>query len=256
MLKEHNFQVWLEELEDQCARKNSTDEKVKLAFLRQRLYQDQKNRLRAAMAAETIASDKNKKSYSGAKLETEPFKWAIGFIVAEIVRKGKTQMDLEVEAERVKMELAKLKISDFGFNLLKFHNMFHAKVEQISSMGVVMNQEILSMFYQDGVLPHRDLKYLTQDIERRQKKTYFELYEDYKQALERCNLRNNKKKNANGSRNGRDGNAYVTKFNGECHVCGKSGHKAKDCKACAHCKKVGHKEEKCWEKHPELRPTH
>jgi hypothetical protein len=137
-----------------------------------------------------------------------------------------------VQAEKLKQTLGQLTIREFGFNLVKFHNRFHSMVEQIEAMGEEVPENILSMFYQDACLAHRDLKHLTQDEQKRLGKTYDELFNEYQHALGRLAIANDK------NRMPSKGKAKATRFKGKCNHCGKNGHK----------------EDICWEKFPDKKP--
>jgi hypothetical protein len=237
LLNQYNFEAWLEEVQDQCLRKKATDQESKLAFLRLSLRTEHKNMLRAALAEE------RKKSETGDKLE--PFTFAVNFLKKHVANGGRNNKEIKLQAEKLKLELGRLTIADCQMNLTIFHNKFHAKVEEIGLCGVQIDSDILSMYYQDGMRPHRELKYLTQDTEKRQGKTYFELYAAYKDALAR---------NRTGAPQDSQhmGKSKAT-FSGTCNQCGKRGHKAVNCRSCKHCKKLGHSENRCWQLHPEQR---
>ena len=153
-----------------------------------------------------------------------------GNISEEIIKRGLDAEEAAEEAEVIKMELAALSIREFGYNLQQFYNRFHSKVEQAEAMGCELEEHILSMFFQNGCLPHRNLKHMTQDENRRRGKTYEELYQDYQHAWKRVEM-------ASGGRP-RGGKSLATKFKGKCTYCGKNGHH----------------ENLCWDKNPESRP--
>jgi hypothetical protein len=195
--------------------------------------------LRAAIAEE------RKKIEASANPSLELFTFAVNFLKKHVANGGKNEQEIKLQAEKLKLELGRLTIADCQMNLTIFQNKFHAKVEEIGLCGVQIDSDVLSMYYQDGMLPYQELRYLTQDVDKRKGKTYFELYAAYKDALARNRTRASRD-------NDHRGKSKAT-FNGTCNNCGKKGHKAVNCRSCKHCKKLGHSENRCWQLHPEQR---
>ena len=237
VLSKYNFEAWREDVEDRCMRKGKTTEAQKIAFLRQGLTTTQKNLLRRAFAVECSKEATSRKKYDDADPETKPYTWAIGFIKDKIVQKGLTQENVTEEAEKLKMELGALKIGQFGFDLQRYYNRFHSKVEMISAMGIIVEDNILSMHFQNGCLEHKDLKHLTQDEAKRKDKNYMELFTEYEHALERMRSHGSTRR---GDRNPSNrGKTHKTRNTGI---------------QCSHCEKMGHSQDDCWTKHPEKLP--
>jgi hypothetical protein len=243
MLSKFNFEAWHEDIEDRCLRKGKTEEKVKLAFLRQGLNTTYKNQLRRAMKLELEKSESDRKKYDKADPVEKPYTWAVGYIRNNIVKRGLDTEEVMVQAELLKMELGAISIAHFGFNLQQFHNRFHSKVEQIEAMGVTVEECLLSMHYQNACLPHKDLKHLTQDEDKRKNKTYTELYNDYVHALNRVT---GTTRRSGGTRRQRDGPTSNGMAMATTNRSGRGN--------CDHCGKPGHKEADCWTKYPDKVP--
>ena len=239
VLSKYNFEAWREDVEDRCIRKGMTAQKQKIAFLRQGLTTTQKNQLRTALQVETEKPSSERKLYGDADPASKPFSWAIGFIRDKIVQKGLSDENIAEEAEKLKMELAALKIGQFGFDLQKFYNRFHSKHELISAMGITVDDNILSMHFQNGCLEHKDLKHLTQDETKRRGKNYTELFTEYEHALERARAHGTSRRRERDRNPNNKGRNHKTRNND---------------KQCSHCKKYGHEPDDCWTKHPEKLP--
>ena len=123
LLTRDNYLCWREEVEDQCLIKAQTEEKIKIAFLRQRLSTAHKNELRAAMREEA-ASDEQRYEID---VQTHPYSWALRYIEDRIVRRGRATEELAERAEQIKADMAKTTVEHFGYNLTRFHNAFHKK---------------------------------------------------------------------------------------------------------------------------------
>ena len=212
MLTKYNFEAWLEDIEDRCLRKDKTDEKVKIAYLRQGLPITHKNQLRRALKQELAKAKELRKNYDDAEPAEKPYTWAIGYIRSEIVKKGLNDQKVTEAAELLKNDLSRLSITQFGFNLQKFHNRFHNIVERIETMGMTVPENLLTLYYQNACLPHRDLKHLTQDDEKRNAKTYTDLYTDYQLALSRHET---SKEKSGAKHRGQNGKTMATKFRGK-----------------------------------------
>ena len=235
VLTKFNFESWSEAIEDQCLKKNRTDEKVKIAFLRGGLSTTHKNDLRSAMKKELQKEKSKRKQYDGADVEDRPYTWALHYIRKEILHGGSDPEELMEKCKKIEAQLHTLSIAEFGYKLNKYHNRFHSMVEEIGSMGRSVAEHVLSMYYQNGVKPHRDLRYLTIDKDKRKGKSYHELYRDYEEALEEMKPTNKGRPMTNEN----SGRSRQSKgFQGKCHGCGK----------------IGHRENKCWNKHPDLKP--
>ena len=235
ILNRFNFTAWKEDIEDRCLMKNRTEENVKIAFLRSGLTTADKNELRAAMQAENEREANKKKKYGNVDLESKPYTWALHYIEEVILRGGSTAEELEQKCEKIKAQLLTLRVSEFGYDLARYHNRFHSMVEEINAIGQRVPQDVLAMYYQEGMRPHRDLRHLTVDKKRREDKTYRDLYREYVEALD--GLKPMKKGRPVAAET--TGKTHQNKgFRGECHACGKTGHRAN----------------KCWNKNPELKP--
>ena len=238
ILTKYNYESWAQNIEDICLMKNRTEENVKIAFLRQGLSEAHRSDLRIAMKAEEKKEKSARTKYNGQDVTVAPYTWALHYIQRVILQGGSTKEELAEKCKKTEMQLQTLDIAKFGYNLNKYHAKFNALVEEIGTLGQAIEPHILAMYYQNGVRPHRDLKYLTIDKARRQGKTYLVLHQDYVEALDDQQGRNGPR--TRDSRNNRnlDGKANAGKFKGKC----------------SHCGKEGHKEDKCWTKHPDQFP--
>ena len=238
ILTKFNYEAWEEDVENRCLRKGKAEEGTKIAFLRQGLSTKDKNQLRRAMKKEIAKVKADRKTYNKADPEDAPYTWALGYIRDKIIRLGQTEKEREELGERLKLDLGHLSIRECGFNLQKYFNRFHSMVEQIDAIGLEVEENVLSMYFQNGCLAHRDLKHLTQDEDKRRDKTYMELYQEYNSSLDRLGAQSRgNKKDERPPKKGK-GKSWASKFKGKCR----------------HCDKVGQKEADCWEKHPEKKP--
>lgn len=236
MLTRYNYMSWREDIEDRCRLKNRKEEEIKIAFLRQGLNMTQKNQLRTAMMAELTKKSEFRTKYDGADPESKPYTWAMGYIREKIVRYGLEKKKVLVEARKIEQEMAAMSIADFGYNLQRYYNRFHSAVERMVTMGYSIMPEVLVMYFQDGCRAHRSLELMTLN-EDTDEETYGDLFEKYHLAIEKMERTRGRtaQKHTRGDNNGR---ARATKFKGNCHHCGKSGHKVNT----------------CWIKNPELTP--
>ena len=252
ILNRYNFQQWKIEIIDYCEFKGKTTQKQMAAFMRSKLSIAHQRRLRTAydqeegvrlkLDTEVDANSRDDLLYPQIDCIVKPFDWSIKYLKEHVIRMGdENSAELLEQQHKLEDSLKRLSIKDCQFNLTRYYEKFISVVEQMETIGHVVSDRILAMYFQNGCVPHNDLRQAALDSRRRDGRSYDELYQEFEGMVERAkefkkSTRGRDKEDENPTRRGTAN--QTSKFKGKCH----------------HCDKIGHKKDDCWILHPEKKP--
>ena len=251
-LNRYNFQQWRREIIDYCEFKGKTSQRQLAAHMRSKLSVTHQRRLRMAMEQETGLREHSTENMDNRKnmlfpdidCVENPFDWSLKYLQMHIVRMGDENSNRLLEQQkRLEASLQRLTIKDCQFSLSRYYEKFLSIVDQMETIGHIVPDTILAMYFQDGCVQHNDLKLAALDSRRRKDMSYEELFQEFEGILERANQFKTSARGGSGNNdrgNPRTGkaNRTLTRFKGKCH----------------HCDKLGHKKDDCWSLHPEKKP--